>query len=89
MRIVTLIFAFFLVQVLVRLFQYCLRLSAFWDSQADAVLLAASFSNRKGNPGFDGLVSTLSPAVQDFKPMPKSWFDAFLAKVSDTRGKKA
>ena len=39
MRVVTLIVLFFLVQILVRLHQYSLRLAAFWDARADAVLL--------------------------------------------------
>ena len=47
MRIATLTVLFFLVQILVRLYQYSLRLSAFWESRADAVFLARSFAEKR------------------------------------------
>ena len=71
MRIVTLIVLFFLVQVLVRLYQYSLRIAMFWDSRADAVLLARSFSKCRAE-AFDDLVAALAPDAYDFRPPPKS-----------------
>ena len=70
MRIVTLFALFFIVHVLVRLHQYRLRLAAFWDARADAVLLARSFSYRRAET-FDDLVVALAPDAYDFKPSPK------------------
>ena len=75
MRMVTLTVPFFLVQVPARLHQYSLRLTAFWDSRADSVLLAQSFSNQKA-VAFDDLVSALAPDAYDFKPPPKPGQDA-------------
>ena len=79
MRMVTLTVLFFLVQVLVRLHQYSLRLAAFWDSRADSVLLAQSFSNSKA-VAFDDLVSALAPDAYDFKPPPKPGQDALFKR---------
>ena len=81
MRIVTLTVLFFLVQVLVRLYQYNLRLSAFWDSRGDAVYLAHSFAGKKSER-FEDLVSALSPDEYDFKPAPKP----ITQKILDSRG---
>ena len=78
-RGVTLAVVFFLVHILVRLYQYSLRLAAFWDSRADAVLLARNFSN-DGAARFDDLVGALAPDAYDFKPPPKSPFDWFRAR---------
>ena len=69
MRVVTLIVLFFLVQILVRLHQYSLRLATFWDSRADALLLAQSFADHKA-AAFDDLVAALAPDAYDFKPSP-------------------
>ena len=74
MRIATLTVLFFLVQILVRLYQYSLRLSAFWESRADAVFLARSFAEKKAER-FDDLVGVLGPDAYDFKPPPKSPVD--------------
>ena len=70
MQIATLTVLFFMVQILVRLYQYSLRLSAFWESRADAVLLARSFAGLKAER-FDGLENALAPHAYDFKPPPK------------------
>ncbi len=67
MRIVTLTLLFFLVQLLVRTYRYNLRLAAFWDSRADAVLVSSTFSNRQ-TVAFDTLVAALAPDEYDFKP---------------------
>ena len=75
MRVVTLIILFFLVQILVRQYQYSLRLSVFWDARADAVLLARSFAYHSAET-FDDLVAALAPDAYDFKPMPKSGHEA-------------
>ena len=76
LRIATMTILFFLVQILVRLYQYSLRLSAFWDSRADAMFLAQSFAEKKAER-FDDLVRALGPDAYDFKPPPKSPFDWF------------
>lgn len=73
-RGVTLAVVFFLVQILVRLYQYSLRLAAFWDSRADALLLARSFASGRAVK-FDDLVMALAPDAYDFKPSPRSPFD--------------
>ena len=67
MRIVTLTLLFFLVQLLVRTYRYNLRLAAFWDSRADAVLFSSTFSNRQ-TVAFDTLVAAFAPDGHDFKP---------------------
>ena len=77
MRVVILIALLFLVQILVRLYQYSLRLAAFWDARADAVLLARSFAYRSAET-FDDLVATLTPDAYDFKPSPKSGHEAMM-----------
>ena len=69
-RVAILAVLFFLVQILVRLYQYTLRLSAFVDARADAVLLAQSFSENKAER-FDNLVEALSPDALDFKHGPR------------------
>ena len=73
-RAVTLAVLFFLVQLLVRLYQYSLRLASFWESRADAILLAESFADKK-TERFDNLVSVLAPDAYDFKSPPKSPLD--------------
>ena len=70
---------FFLVQVLVRLYQYNLRLSAFWDSRADAMFLKNSFAKEKAEK-FDHLVYALGPDAYDFKPAPQSLLDRLLSR---------
>lgn len=59
MRIATMTIVFFLVQLLVRLYQYNLRLASFLDSRADAVLLARTFASRERIP-FDDLVRSMA-----------------------------
>ena len=77
-RIAVLTILFFLVRILVRVYQYNLRLAAFWKSRADAVYLAQNFSDIKGKAiGFDDLVFSLAPDSQDFRGPPKSPFDWF------------
>ena len=83
MRIVTVAVVFFLAQVLIRLYQYSLRLSGFWDSRADAVLLNRSFADDKSK-SFDILVNALSPDAYDFKPPPRSPLDGFLPTARRT-----
>ena len=73
MRIATMTVLFFLVQLLVRLYQYSMRLADFWDSRADAILLDENFAAGKALR-FDDLVQALAPDAYDFKPMPKSLF---------------
>ena len=67
---------FFLVQLLVRLYQYSLRLAYFWESRCDAVLLDHSFAEKRSER-FDGLVSALAPDTYDFKAPPRSPLDWF------------
>ena len=71
MRVVTLTILFFLVRVLIRLYQYSLRLAAFWESRSDAVLLADCLAAAKAKR-FDDLVNALSPDTYDFNPLPRS-----------------
>ena len=70
-RIVASTILFFLVQLLVRLYQYSLRLAAFWESRSDAILLHHSFGERKAER-FEDLVGALAPDTYDFKGIPKS-----------------
>ena len=87
MRIVTLIVLFFLAQILVRLHQYSLRLAAFWDSRADAVLLANSFAYRSAE-SFDDLVAALAPDAYDFKPPPKSGHETAMSLADRLRPRR-
>ena len=64
---------FFLVQLLVSLCKYSMRLANFWDSRADAILLRQNFADKKAKK-FDDLVQALAPDAYDFKPMPRSLF---------------
>ena len=73
MRVATMTILFFLLQLLVRLYQYSLRLANFWDSRADAILLHQNFADKKAEK-FDDLVQALAPDTYDFKPMPGSLF---------------
>ena len=79
LRGVTLAVVFFLVQILVRLHQYSLRLAAFCDSRADAMLLARSFASGRAVK-FDDLVVALAPDAYDFKPPPRPPFDWLRAR---------
>ena len=81
MRAVTIAVLFFLVQILVRLYQYSLRLAAFWDSRADALLLSESYSDKK-TKRFDNLIGALAPDAYDFKPPRESPFSWLLPKKS-------
>ncbi len=83
-RIGTLIVVFFLVAVLVRLQRHYLRLAAFWDSRADAVLLAGSFSTGKG-VAFDILVGALATDLDNFKPPPTPGLEAVLDRLRPRR----
>ena len=73
-RIATMTILFFLVQLLVRLYQYNLRLASFWESRSDAMLLARSFADQKART-FDDLVGSLAPDTYDFKSPPRSMLD--------------
>lgn len=68
-RVGVAIIVFFLVQILVTVFRYCLRLAAFYDGRADALELV--------QPGTDGnllvaLIPLLSPDALDFGKSPRS-----------------
>ena len=69
-RTVMLIIVFFLVRLLVQLYHYDMRLSAFWDSRADAMVVAQSYA-MSGTASFDELVGVLGPDAYDFKAAPK------------------
>ena len=71
-RLVTLTILLFLVHVFVRIYQYSLRLSAFWDSRADAILAFQTFSNAN-ELRFDRLVEALGPDEYDFKNRGSVW----------------
>ncbi len=70
MRTVTLVSLLILVHILVRLHRYSVRLAAFWDARADAVLLAQSFARCKAET-FDDLAAVFAPDAYDFKPTPR------------------
>lgn len=70
-RTITMIFLFFLVHLLVRLYQYSIRLAAFWDARSDAILMRNKFVQKKTET-FDELILALTPEAYDFKPLPKS-----------------
>ncbi len=70
-RLVTLAVLFFLVRMLIRLYQYNLRVAAFWESRSDAVLLAAEFANPDA-VSFDKLVTSFAPDTYDFNPTVNS-----------------
>ncbi len=80
MRIASMTILFFLVQLLVRLYQYNLRLASFLDSRADAVLLARTFTSGKSIP-FDDLVRSMAPDDYDFKPQPRPMHEAGLNRL--------
>ena len=73
MQIASMTILFFLVQLLVRLYQYSMRLANFWDSRADAILLDENFAEGEAER-FDNLVQAFAPDAYDFKPMPRSLF---------------
>lgn len=70
----TLTILFFLVQTLSRLHRYSLRLAAFWESRADAVLLA------QGRPEmqFEELVRSFAPDTYDFRSSPQAALQSLL-----------
>ena len=74
MRLATSTILFFLVQLLVRLYQYSLRLAAFWESRSDAILLDYSFAEKRSER-FDELVGALAPDAYDFRAPPRSPLD--------------
>ena len=65
-RIVVVMILLFAAQHLIRLAQYNLRLAAFWDSRADALLLFRNFASRRSET-FNQLVDSLAPDEYDFK----------------------
>ena len=86
MRIAVLFATIYIVLWLVRLHQYTLRLAAFWDSRADAVMLGSTFSEAK--PSFDGLVAALAPDALDFKPPKWPIFASRTALGGATAGRQ-
>ena len=78
-RTVSMIILFILVNILVRLSQYSMRLAGFWESRTDAVLLSASFAGGKMER-FDNLVAALAPDSYDFKSAPKTQLDLFQSR---------
>lgn len=73
MRVLSLTVVFFLVQIFVRLYQYTLRLSAFWESRSDAILLSQHFAREKSKT-FDKLVGSLGSDSFEFRPGPRAIF---------------
>ena len=72
-----------IVQIFVRLYQYNVKLAAFYDARADALLLAPSLGKLKHEMRYNELVDALSPDGVDFGKAPKTMVDqaAELAKV--------
>ena len=71
LRVITIIFLFFLVAMFVRLYQYNLRLAAFWESRSDALILVTETST-KDSASFGELAAALSPDAHDFRPGPRT-----------------
>ena len=74
LRIATLAVLFFLVQILVRLYQYSLRLAGFLESRADALSLALGLGVTDVKD-LNGLVEAMAPDAYDFKPAPRAALD--------------
>ena len=68
MRFAAMAATIYFVQLLVRLYQYSIRLAAFLDSCADAILLSPGLSDPARKPSFDELVAAIGPDSLDFKP---------------------
>lgn len=66
MRFAVMAATVYLAQLLVRLYQYSIRLAAFWDSRADAILLGPNFSDSK--PSFDSLMAAMGAELFEFRP---------------------
>ena len=88
MRIASMTIVFFLVQLLVRLYQYNLRLASFLDSRADAVILARTFASGKSIP-LDDLVRSMAPDDYDFKPQPRPLHEETLKRLLLQRNPQA
>ena len=67
----TLVFLLFLLHLLARVYQYTQRLSAFWNSRADAIALRLILGVAP-SADFDALVKSLAPDAYDFGPAPGS-----------------
>ena len=75
LRAVATLATIYLVQLFVGLYRYSVRLSAFWDSRADAVLLSTRFSS--SDLSFDDLIAALAPDALDFKPPRYPYFPSW------------
>lgn len=75
LRAVATLATIYMVQLFVGLYRYSVRLAAFWDSRADAVLLGTRFS--RSDLSFDNLIAALAPDALDFKPPRYSYFPAW------------
>ena len=72
LRLITITFLLFLVAMFVRLYQYNLRLAAFWESRSDALILANRMSKTDA-AALEGLTAALSPDAYDFKSSRSSF----------------
>ena len=68
MRVVAMAATIYFVQLLVRLYQYSIRLAAFLDARADAILLNSDIGDPNTNPPFKDLVTAMSLESVDFGP---------------------
>lgn len=71
-RIIVLVVTFFIVQLLIRMFQYNTRLASFHEARADAMLAVAGYGLSVSPGEFSHLVSVLSPDLLDFGKAPKT-----------------
>ena len=73
-RVATVLVLFFMVQYLISLTRYSLRLAAFYDARRDAVLLTAE--DRLPQPGsiaeLDRMMRAMSPDALDFGRSPRT-----------------
>jgi hypothetical protein len=77
-RITAVMFALFLVQFLISLYRYNIRLAGFYDARADALLLADQSSFpwiMSSVEEIDQIMRTLSPEAVDFGKTPRSALD--------------
>ncbi|MCY4137771.1 MAG: YCF48-related protein [Rhodobacteraceae bacterium] len=72
LRLITITFLLFLVAMFVRLYQYNLRLAAFWESRSDVLILANGVS-KTDTAAVGELAAALSPDAYDFKSSRSSF----------------
>lgn len=75
-RVTVVVLIIFLVQILVNLFRYGTRLSAFYDARADALVLIGRSGRSVTSSEFSSLVMSLAPDSLDFGRSAKTPLDS-------------